>query len=133
MFFYDEGIPMPSLYGLLPILGTVMVLLFATGQTLVGKLLSQKFFVGIGLISYSAYLWHQPIFAFTRLASLEEPSSWLLGGLGILALFMAWISWRFVEKPFRNKKLFSQKQVLITGTLFSIIFALLGLLIVWGT
>ena len=133
LFIYDAGFPIPSLYGLLPILGTVLILLFATKDTFVGKLLAQKVFVGIGLISYSAYLWHQPIFAFARLASLEEPSKWLLFGLGILALFMAWISWRFVEKPFRNKKLFSQKQVLVTGSLVSILFALLGLLIVWSS
>ncbi len=132
LFFYDSGIPIPSHYGLLPILGTVLILLFATEQTLVGKLLSQKAFVGIGLISYSAYLWHLPIFVFARIASLEEPSPWLLGALGIVALLMAWISWRFVEKPFRNKKLFTQKQVLLTGMLVSILFIIIGAKIAGG-
>ena len=132
LIFYDDGIPIPSLYGLLPILGTVFIILFATEQTLVGKLLSQKLVVVIGLISYSAYLWHVPIFAFARIASLEEPGPWALGTLGIVALLLAWISWRFVEKPFRNKKFFTQKQVLITGMLFSILFILVGAQIAGG-
>lgn len=126
VFFYDTGIPIPSLYGLLPIVGTVLIILFATQDTLVGKLLSLKPMVAIGLISYSAYLWHQPLFVFTRLSHLEEPSSWLLCALGIVALLMAWFSWHFVEKPFRNKKHFTQRQVLIAGLLISILFILIG-------
>jgi hypothetical protein len=48
---------------LVPVLGVVLLVLYADKETIAAKLLSTKGFVGIGLISYSAYLWHQPLFA----------------------------------------------------------------------
>src|SRR6056300_1366961 len=74
IFFYDETTPLPSVYALVPVLGVVLLVLYADKATFAAKLLSMKGFVGIGLISYSAYLWHQPLFAFARIRSLEHPS-----------------------------------------------------------
>ena len=48
-------------------------ILYAGENTFVKRFLSFKVFVWVGLISYSAYLWHQPIFAFVRLKSITEP------------------------------------------------------------
>ena len=60
------------MYALVPVLGVVLLVLYADKETLAAKLLSTKGFVGIGLISYSAYLWHQPLFAFARIRSLKS-------------------------------------------------------------
>lgn len=60
VFTFSKQTPFPSLYALVPTVGTALIILFATQQTTVGKFIGNKFFVGIGLISYSAYLWHQP-------------------------------------------------------------------------
>jgi len=57
--------------------------------------------VAVGLISYSAYLWHQPLFAFARVRSLGVPDTWLMLGLAVLSLGLAALSWRLVEQPFR--------------------------------
>lgn len=54
---FDGQTPFPSLYALVPVLGTVLIILFATADTLAGRILTLRGFVGIGLISYSAYLW----------------------------------------------------------------------------
>jgi peptidoglycan/LPS O-acetylase OafA/YrhL len=67
IFLYDDSIPFPSIYALLPVLGTVCLILFAHPKTMVFYLLSRPVFVGIGLISYSAYLWHQPILVFLKM------------------------------------------------------------------
>ncbi|MEI6799366.1 MAG: acyltransferase family protein [Pseudomonadota bacterium] len=103
VFAYDETIPFPSLYALLPVLGTCAILLFARQGTLVGALLSMKPVVGIGLISYSAYLWHQPLFAFARIRSLTEPTSQLMLLLAVASIALAYLSWRFVEVPARRR------------------------------
>ena len=103
VFLFDETTPFPSLYALLPVLGTCAIILFAGPGTLVNALLSTRVFVGIGLISYSAYLWHQPLFAFARIRSLTEPSPLLMAGLALAAFALAVVSWRYVEMPFRRR------------------------------
>ncbi|WP_370304514.1 acyltransferase family protein [Pseudooceanicola sp.] len=103
MVLYDGQTPFPSLFTLAPIVGTALIILFAARHTLVGRLLSLRPLVGIGLISYSAYLWHQPVFAFARLASPQRPDHWVMLALAGLSLVLAYLSWRFVEQPFRGR------------------------------
>ena len=100
---FDERTPFPSLWTLVPVMGTVMVIFFSGPGSLTGRLLASSPLVGIGLISYSAYLWHQPLFAFARLRSFAEPPLSLMLGLALLALALAWVTWRFIEQPFRRK------------------------------
>ncbi|MGF6176845.1 acyltransferase family protein [Ensifer sp. 4252] len=85
------------------VLGTALVLAFARGDTLVGKLLSVRPLVAIGLISYSLYLWHQPVFAFARLRAIDEIPPVGYVGLIALCVVLAALSWRFVEQPFRQR------------------------------
>jgi len=89
----DTTMPIPSLYGLPLILGTQLLLISATGETLVQKILSWRPLAAIGLISYSAYLWHLPLFTFARLRSLGEPEPALMVALAIAAFGMAYISY----------------------------------------
>jgi peptidoglycan/LPS O-acetylase OafA/YrhL len=100
---YDESIPFPSVYALVPVLGVVLLVLYADKDTLAAKLLSTKLFVGIGLISYSAYLWHQPLFAFARIR-LHEPNAVFFAILSLLSLLIGVLSWKYVELPFRYRK-----------------------------
>lgn len=103
IFGFTEATPFPSVYALVPVIGTVLIVIYADEPTWVGRLLSTPVFVGIGLISYSAYLWHQPLFAFARIRSLTVPDPALMMSLAILSLVLAWISWRYIERPFRLK------------------------------
>ena len=127
IFTFDKQTPFPSVYGLIPTIGTALIILFATEQTMVGKMLGCKVLVGIGLISYSAYLWHHPIFAFARHRSIEEPSKVLLLILAAAAFLLAYASWRWVETPFRNRERISRNQVIGIAALGSFVLTGIGL------
>lgn len=103
IFFFNESIPYPSLWTLVPVGGTALIIMFAERSTHTARLLSLSVFVWIGLISYSAYLWHQPLFAFYRLAAVSKPSANAMFTLCVLSLGLAALSWRFVEQPFRGQ------------------------------
>lgn len=79
---YASATPFPSLWALAPVLGTVAIIVGANSGTMVGRLLSTTPFVGIGLISYSAYLWHQPLFAFARSLDADPPPAGRYAGAG---------------------------------------------------
>jgi len=126
IFFYDETTPFPSVHALVPVLGVLLLVLYADKATFAAKLLSTKGFMGIGLISYSAYLWHQPLFAFARIRSLEHPSMPLMLALSILTMLLAYISWRYIEKPFRNRTSIGKKTIFVFSSIGLLSFTFLG-------
>ena len=126
--FFNEGIPHPSLYTLLPIIGTCLIIWFSNKDELITKILSNKFFVKLGLISYSLYLWHYPIFAFARINSIHNKISNMLI-LILLTLILSILSYYYIEKPFRNKNYSFKKisLILFSITAFVVIFNLLSI------
>lgn len=127
ILLFDETTPFPSLYTLAPTLGTFLIIIFTAQGTFAGRLLSNRLFVGIGLISYSAYLWHQPLLAFARYRNATDLSLALILFLCVTAFLLAYLSWRFVEAPFRNKKTFDRKAIFGLAALGSAIFLGFGL------
>ncbi len=123
---YDEQTPFPGLLSLLPVGGTVLLILYAGKGTYAARLLAWKGFVGIGLISYSAYLWHQPLFAYARIALHEKPSQTLMLSLALLSVLLAWASWKYVENPFRNRAFISPRSVAYASVFGLLTFLTLG-------
>ncbi len=109
--FVPESAFYPGFTTVPVVLGTALVLAFARGDTAVGRLLSLKPLVAIGLISYSLYLWHQPVFAFARLRAIDGIPAEGYALLIVLCFALAYLSWRFVEQPFRNPKRFGRGAV----------------------
>lgn len=99
---YDEHTPFPGIHAAAPVVGTCLVILFAREGTLVHRLLSSRVLVFIGLISYSAYLWHQPLFAFYRSNGAVPVTTPGMLALALLAFVLAWGTWKFIENPFRR-------------------------------
>ena len=130
VFAFDRYTPFPGVNALMPTIGAVLIVLFTKPQTLVGKLLGSKLLVGLGLISYSTYLWHQPLFSFMRYGSIQEPSKMVYSLLILVSLLLAFLTWKFVETPFRNKNIVKRKQIFWFGVLGSLFFIAVGLVVV---
>ncbi|ANY18507.1 hypothetical protein AW878_14190 [Bordetella pseudohinzii] len=120
---YDATTPFPGLSVLLPALGAAAVLAGASRDNALGRVLASRPLVGIGLISYSAYLWHQPLFTYAH--TLGAAHGTLTGAsLTLLSLAIAWLSWRYIETPFRAHGRIPRRTALaILGTACAVMFA----------
>lgn len=95
--------PFPGLWTLVPVAGACLIVLFGQKDPVIQSILASRPFVFVGLISYSGYLWHQPIFAFARLHAKQELTQPVMLSLALFSFGLAYLSWRFVEQPFRTK------------------------------
>jgi len=117
LFFNDEMFH-PSFYTLLPIAGVCFIIWFSNKDELITKILSTKLFVGIGLISYSLYLWHYPAFAFARVNYFFDENIFNKLLIILLTIFLSIFSYKFIECPARNKN--NKIKVIISLILFLI-------------
>jgi peptidoglycan/LPS O-acetylase OafA/YrhL len=118
----------PTSLTIIPVLGAVLVLLFAEQRNLVGKVLSIKLLSMVGLISYSLYLWHQPVLALIKKStSIHLNPEQILISIAI-TFFLSYLTWKYVESPFRNKQKFSQNKIFKLSLTSIFIIALFGLL-----
>lgn len=98
----EEGSPFPGWRAVPPSLGATLILLAgAAGPNPVSALLSWRPLVAVGLVSYSAYLWHWPLVAFHRYA-WGEVGPLARGVIALLTAVLAWASWRWIERPARR-------------------------------
>lgn len=127
VFAFDEATLFPSLYALVPTVGTVLVILFALKGTLAHTLLCLRSVVAVGLISYSLYLWHQPVFTFWRHYNVFDPTHAQMLVLSLLCVPLAAFTHRYVESPFRHRiRLISQKKLYILSSLLMFSISIAG-------
>ena len=131
--FFNESTKHPSFFTLIPILGTCMIILYTNNETFVGKVLSTNFFVLIGKMSYSLYLWHFPLFVFSRHYNFlfnDNGNNFYNLDLTIylmlitLTFILSYYSWRYIEQPFRQKKI---------PTKFLLLSCLFGFIIIFSS
>ncbi|MBS4046988.1 MAG: acyltransferase [Alphaproteobacteria bacterium] len=103
MVMFDSTTRHPSLLTILPVTGTAMVIWFGGGNDPCTRLLSFKPLVGVGLISYSLYLWHQPVLALGRAYSIDRLDVFMTLALIGLSVGLAVLSWKYVEVPCRTR------------------------------
>ncbi|MBW9117637.1 acyltransferase [Rhizobium cauense] len=125
IFGLDNETPFPGRWALLPVCGAILVIHFAQPSNLVGRLLGSRIPVAIGLISYSLYLVHQPIFALYRYARVVEPSRLEMLNLVALSFALAAISWKLVEQPFRRPR-YRSRAVFASAAFGSLVLISLG-------
>jgi peptidoglycan/LPS O-acetylase OafA/YrhL len=103
IFLFNDEIFHPSFYTLSPIIGVCLIIWFSNKNEFITKILSTKLFVGIGLISYSLYLWHYPIFAFDKITEFSEGEIISKILLFVMIIILSILSYFLIEKPARNK------------------------------
>ena len=127
---YDNLTPFPGFAAMLPCVGAALVIAAGVGgPSTGGRILSLRPLVWTGLISYSLYLWHWPILVFGRLIANHKLNAVERCSLIVLIFIAAWLSWRFVESPFRDVRVArsESKSWVVGGLGTSAVFVAVGL------
>lgn len=131
VFEFDPSSQYPGVKAIIPTFGAVLVVVFSQHALIVKRILQTRLLAGIGLISYSVYLWHQPVFAFSRHMVLEDLSQVQKVLLSILIIVLAFLTWFLVERPARRLSLNLRNvfaiMVIISCGLGGLCFAILQL------
>ncbi len=109
----------PGFITLMPVIGTMLIIWFSSKDELITKILSSKFFVGVGLISYSLYLWHYPIFSFGRIIEQDFTTVSKLAWI-VLTIVLSLVSFYLIEKPFRGMIKLKLMASVLLGVIFFI-------------
>lgn len=129
IIFFSENIQYPSIFTLPPAIGTALIIIFSTKNTHLNKILSNRILVNLGLISFSFYLWHQPLLAFARIYFVSNFNLVLSVLIIILSLIFSYFSWKYIEQPFRKQnKISNTKLLTYFFSFFLAIFLLSNLL-----
>jgi peptidoglycan/LPS O-acetylase OafA/YrhL len=135
IFLFSETWPYPGVATTLATLGAASIIAASrSNQPWTARLLASTPFVFIGLISYSLYLWHWPIFSFARLQA-ASPSVTMIALMVAASFVLAWLSWRFVETPLRGRygqAMFATRKALISAVCLLVAIAAIGVSIKAG-
>ena len=126
VFYFNENTLIPGVYALIPTVGTALIIMFSQ-DTHVGRLIGNRYFVGIGLLSYSAYLWHQPLFAFVRIYRFGDTKFGMFASAILITFILAFLTWKFVEKPFRDKSILNLRTVTLSFVISGLFIVSIGL------
>ena len=100
---FDDSNFHPSYLTLIPVTATYLIIQNTSEDSLINKVLSIPALIFIGLISYSFYLWHHPIFSFAKILDIGQESILIKTLIIFISILLGFITYKFIEKPFRNE------------------------------
>jgi peptidoglycan/LPS O-acetylase OafA/YrhL len=98
---FDKTQIYPGWRALIPVFGSLSVILAGSSAWFNKRVLSHKILVWFGLISYSLYLWHWPFISFSWIVYGGPPPTSIRCAAILLAMTLAWLTTRFIESSFR--------------------------------
>ncbi|MFQ3191548.1 MAG: peptidoglycan/LPS O-acetylase OafA/YrhL [Paraglaciecola sp.] len=114
IFTFDTTTYFPNYAAILPVLGTALIL-YAAGfkNNLVGRILSLSPLRFFGNISFSLYLWHWPVIVLSKLYVITPISDIQLVLLLLVTTLLAYLTWFFVETPFRKRAIGGNRRAIL--------------------
>jgi peptidoglycan/LPS O-acetylase OafA/YrhL len=103
IFIIEKDYPFPGAWALLPTVGAACLIYAGEGAWLNRHVLSLRLLVWIGLISYPLYLWHWPLLSFARIMESGTPSIEVRSWLVAASFVLAWLTYKFLERPVRSR------------------------------
>lgn len=110
----------PGWIALFPAVGTVSIIAAGPHGWINRMILSKSLLVWIGLISYPLYLWHWPMISFTRIIQSGQPTRITIFFAVFLSLFLAWLTWKVIERPIRFGNHGRKKACALTIVMFAV-------------
>ena len=129
MFFFDTRTPFPGVAAVPSVLGASIVIAVGPKSAPNRWVLSSRFMVWIGLLSYPLYLWHWPLLCFARLLGGVASNPLFTIAMVVLSVVLAWSTLVLVERPIRRTST-SRRLIPALSASMSVLF-LTGL-VVWG-
>ena len=130
VFTFSQYMLFPGLNALVPCLGAAILIAVAGDKdTVVGRILASGPLVFIGLISYSLYLWHWPIFVFARYIVMDQLSLQTQIILLLITLPLSYFSWRYVEQPVRRGLYWRGRRLFIGSVVTALTAVCFGVLV----
>ena len=120
LYAINKDLRFPGLWALFPVIGTLLIISGGAKAWMNRIVLSNRLLVWLGLISYPLYLWHWPLLSFARIIGGQVPSLNIRVAAVLMAIILAWLSYYFVERPFRFGKSSKTKLICLIFLLFSI-------------
>lgn len=123
----NDRSPFTGWWALLPTLSAALLISARNSAWFNQHILGSRVLVWFGLISYPLYLWHWPLLTFARiLDGRRQPPSWLRISMVMLAIGLAWLTYKFIEKPIRFQKgtIFTPRRLFLIGVVFFLISGL---------
>ena len=100
-FGYSKATVFPGAHALMPVIGATLIIAAGPASMVNRWLLSNRYIVYVGLISYPLYLWHWPLLSVVRVVDGMEPSVGLKVVLALLTVAISVLSYHCLEKPIR--------------------------------
>ena len=111
LILYDGNSNFPNFLTLMPIIGTILIIVYYPEKNSYMNFLTFKPFIFIGTISYSLYLWHQPLFAFYRIKFNSEIPILAICIIIFISFILSYLSHKYVETKFRESNFKPKKTI----------------------
>lgn len=112
-----KDVVFPGFWAILPVAGAALIIFSGPEAWVNRKILSSKIFVWFGLISFPLYLWHWPLLTFTRILEVDLPALWVRALLVVASVALAWLTYRFIEKPLRFGQNPNRNAIILAATM----------------